>query len=209
MQRGGCPRRRFYVCVFLRTEFNHLVDPFLHIRGKPYQQDRFDSHKQVGLLRSEEQTRAGSHTDQLHERPRHRLPIIRNKNPSIQRCERGHSEIAKSSGNRWETGDVFRYPTLIPPNRPRRSILLMTVQPRISTIHCKILYFLANPRYHSLCSPRPLPPRRIIPRASARSIPFGVILSVAKDPLFVFLLPAPSASLRFVLILRLSSLHFR
>src|SRR5579859_6220532 len=66
-------------------------------------------------------------------------------------------------------------------NRPRRSILLMTIQPRNSTIPCKILYFPANPRYHSLCSPRPPPPRQIIPRASARSIPFGVILSVAKD----------------------------
>jgi len=35
----------------------------------------------------------------------------------------------------------------------------MTVQPRNSTIPCKILYFLANPRYHSLCSAYASPAR--------------------------------------------------
>jgi hypothetical protein len=95
----------------------------------------------------------------------------------------------------WVTRrDVFNTPALVPSNYTRRSMLLMSVQPPISTIACKILYLFANPCYHSPCSPRQPPPRRIAPRSHLRSIPIAVILSVAKDLLFSFLLSAHSAS---------------
>jgi hypothetical protein len=78
----------------------------------------------------------------------------------------------------WETrkpgelgtdGTHSNTPPLTPRNYPRRSTFLMTVQPPISTIPCKILYSLANPMLPfpmfsspaaspTIRSPRPRPP---------------------------------------------------
>jgi len=69
-------------------------------------------------------------------------------------------------------------PTLIPPNDPRHSMLLIPVQPSISTIPCKILYSLANPMLlfpmfltlspEDSASPEPGSPASL-PRATERS----------------------------------------
>ena len=105
-------------------------------------------------------------------------PLARRRDNSVFVFFRGggHCGFCKRSGSLDRT--FSNTPPLIPPNYPRRSMLLMTVQPPISTIPCAKWHKTSSPIpcYHSPCSPRQPPPRQDRSPA-APSVPFQSVSS--------------------------------
>jgi hypothetical protein len=60
----------------------------------------------------------------------------------VRSCRHEGGRRGRATRIEWTFSNT---PALIPSNHPRRSMLLMSVQPPISTIPCKILYLVANP----------------------------------------------------------------